>query len=105
MFIEIVEEGKCPDTSLTSKHIDRGYQITKISPNKYHFSFERHPHLFGRQSIGIASSAFATVKRTYELDTDLRKIKVVKDVMLDYDIDYYTLASEDMDIFMQFYGR
>ncbi|MEK0338491.1 MAG: hypothetical protein QQN41_13765 [Nitrosopumilus sp.] len=61
MFIDIVDKGNCPDDSLDVQHIFRGYMISRKAPNKFQISIDRHPHLFGRPSKGISSSAFATI--------------------------------------------
>ena len=98
MFVEIVEMGECPDDSLDKKHIYRGYKIDKLNSNKFQISIERHPHLFGKPSIGFVSSAFARVRRTYELDTDEKKIDFVGEDVEDFDIDYYSLAGEDVEM-------
>lgn len=95
MFVNIVESGDYFDNSLEVKHIYRGYSIDQISPDKFRISIERHPHLFDRPSFGRASSAFATIKKTYELNTETQKVNFVDEEVVDIEIDYYALAEED----------
>ena len=95
IFVDLVESGNCPDDSLEVEHILRGYRVEKISPNRFRISVERHPHLFGRPSKGMQSSAFATVKRTYELDTETQKINFLGEEVVDIEINYYALVEED----------
>lgn len=98
IFVDMVEGGNCPDESLEKKHVHRGYTINRLAPNKFQISIERHPHIFGRSSLGEPSSAFATVKRTYELDTDLKKIDFIGEDVEDIFIDYEALAYQDVEM-------
>ena len=68
LAIEVVEKGNCSDYSLEAKHINRGSPFIKISSNIFHQSIERHPHIFGKVSKEMKSSAFARIKTTYELN-------------------------------------
>ena len=97
MFIDLVKTGECSDDSLDVEHIHRGCPIERLSPNMFRFSVERHPHLFGKPSKGKASSAFATVLRSYELDTDTEEIEFAGEEVLDIEIDYYALAEQDVE--------
>jgi hypothetical protein len=96
LAIEIVEKGSCSDSSLEVTHINRGYQFVKISSNIFHLSIKRHPHIFGRASKGMASSAFAKVETTYELNTDSKTLDKNNEEVLGISIDYSFLAEDEV---------
>jgi len=98
MFIDLVDEGKCPDPSLDHRHFYGKTWIPKqISPNEYQFSIERHPHLFGRPSVGKPSSAFARIEKTFILNTVTRTIEFGESTLLGIEFDYELLAEEEVE--------
>ena len=72
--------------SLTSWAIIRFSPLEELTPDIFRINIERHPHLFGRASLGKPSFAFATVERIYEFDTKTETIKFVKEDLIKTDI-------------------
>ena len=95
IFIDLIKKGLCPDDSLDVEHVLRGYNIKEISPNIFIISIERHPHLFGKSTKGMSSSAFATIERKYKLKIDKKVIEFVGEDVVDIDIDYDSMADEE----------
>jgi hypothetical protein len=98
IFIELIETGTGCEYGLGDRHLCREVSIKKKSENVFLVSVERHPHLFGRESIGKASSAYATVEQTFSLDLETKKIQLYSEEIRGFDIDYYALAEEDFSI-------
>ena len=96
LAIEIVEKVNCSDYSLEVTHINRGYRFIKISSNIFHQSIERHPHIFGQASKEMQSSAFATIKTTYELNIQNESLDKISEEVLDVSICYSSLAEDQV---------
>lgn len=94
IFIELIENDEIP--GIEPKHVLRGYKINQFSTTQFHIIYERHPHLYGRPSIGKASSAYATVEYTYLVDTENKKAELFDEKVVDINIDYYSMANEDV---------
>lgn len=94
LFIKMIEAGEI--NGVQTKHVLRGYNIEQISPNEFHISYYRHPHLYGRPSQGKASSAYATLKNTYLINTETREATFVEEKVVDISIDYEELAMENV---------
>lgn len=95
LFDELIEKNECLEWGLTRKYIYRPYSIEQISPTEFTIQIERHPHLFGRASIGSSSSAFATVNQTFHLETTTPKVALLNEKVIDTEINYYSLAAQD----------
>ena len=95
LFDNMIIEDECLEWGLTEKYISRPYSIEQISENEFIIEIERHPHLFGRSSIGFNSSAFATVIQKFKLETTTPKVSLMNEEVIDIDIDYEFLAEED----------
>jgi hypothetical protein len=87
LFDNLIKENKCLEWGLTEKYIFRPYSIEQISANEFTIEMERHPHLFGRSSIGLPSPAFATVILTFSLETTTPKVDLIDAKVIDVDID------------------
>ena len=95
LFDNMIRKNECLEWGLTEKYISRPYSIEQISENEFIIEIERHPHLFGRSSIGFNSSAFATVIQKFKLETTTPKVSLMNEEVIDIDIDYEILAEED----------
>ena len=61
LFSELLNEGEGINFGLEARSLQRGVVIKRKSETVFFISIERHPHLFGRPSLGKMSSAYATV--------------------------------------------
>jgi hypothetical protein len=98
LFYGLVEEGKGLKYALENRHLDRGVKIRRKSETEFLISIERHPHLFGRESVGRMSSAFATVEQTFSVNLRTRELHFEKEEIQGFEIDYDALAEEDFPI-------
>jgi hypothetical protein len=94
LFNKMIIENECLEWGLTERYIFRPYSIEQISANEFTIEIERHPHLFGRFSIGFSSSAFATVNLKFSLETTTPKVSLMDEKVIDIYIDYEKLAEE-----------
>lgn len=78
MLVNIVEGGNFPSDSFDMRHIERIEQFRFVSANKVQFWVEGHPHLFGKATLGKASSAFIPEYYLYELNTKTKMAQLVK---------------------------
>ncbi|MFX0115220.1 MAG: hypothetical protein ACFFB3_11795 [Candidatus Hodarchaeota archaeon] len=97
ILVDIVEKGNFPDDSFEMRHIERIGSFQILSNNKVRFWIERHPHLFGKQTRDLASSAFTPIHYQYELDTESKNVVLIKQEKDEPIIDYSILAREDVD--------
>jgi len=104
LAIQIVKEGKCSDESLKEEHITRDYTLKAVSSDKYNLTIHRHPQIFGRESKGMLSSAFITLEKTYELNISKKSLVLIKEEVIDIEIDYSALADEDISIIFDYYS-
>lgn len=95
----IVENGEFPDDSFEIRHIERIDTFEITEDGKARFWISRHPHLFGRPTLGLASSAFIQKNYLYELDFETQKATLIRKEELPPFIDYNVLAMEDVDDF------
>ena len=87
-LLGILKNGNFPDDSFEEKHFIKTYFHERITDKKVQFSVERHPHIFGHPSKGIASSAFATVNRNFELDIETKNVVFIDEQVLSVTVDY-----------------
>lgn len=95
---ELIENGDFPDESFSFRHLNKIYDEETVADGKIRFWIDRHPHLFGRESIGKESSAYIPISYQYELDTSKKSVTLIKEEKGDPAIDYYALAIEDIYI-------
>jgi len=99
MLVDIVENGVFPDESFEVRHIER-IDNFKITPEgKICFWITRHPHLFGRVSKGRASGGFIPKHYLYELDPELKQVRLIKKEKGEPVINYACLAGEEFEYF------
>ena len=95
LLSEAVEDGSFPgEDAFTFRHIERIEKFSYVGDYKARFTIERHPHLFGRESLGLVSSAYTPTFFTYEIDVENRKISLVEKVKQKPVINYEMIASE-----------
>lgn len=97
---EMILDGALYEWGITKRHL---YDIEKfkIKANGLaEFCIERHPHLLGRSSTGKKSSAFATVIQRFELDWQDKSVKLLSEKVVDFELDIYELAYEDVTSFL-----
>ena len=100
IFYKSLENGDPGDHE--PKHVERGYRLTEQEPGKYRLTFERHPHFFGKQSLGKESSAYKTVEYSYLIDEKSNNVEFLDEKLINVKISYDDLAEEDME-FVDFY--
>ena len=98
---ELIKQGDLYEWGVEKRHFDDIYGLKLLPDHKATFSIDRHPHLLGRPSKGKASSAYATVIQSFELDIENKKVKLVNEEVVDVEIDYWELAYEDLDSFIE----
>jgi len=96
IFYDLIAEGEGAEYGLEKRHLNRGVTIERESETRFLISIKRHPHLFGRQSVGRPSSAFATVKQAFSVDLETRKLDFIDEELENWHIDYKALAEEDI---------
>ncbi len=94
MLVDIVENGDFPNGTFDIRHIKRIYTFDFISEHKVQFWVERHPHVFGAPTLGVASSAFITKNYLYELNTATKTVELIKKTEEDPVVDISMLAYE-----------
>ena len=100
MLVDIVESGNFPSDSFGIRHIEKTVQFNIVSENKVQFWIERHPHLFNKPTLGMASSAFIPIDYLYELNTKSKMVRLVKKEKGDPVVDIEMLAEENVsDLF------
>ena len=97
LLVNLVESGNFPDHSFDIRHIEKIDKFKVMPDGKIHFGIERHPHIFGRPTLGMASSAFIEEYHKYELDFETRQVILLKIEKEDPVINYDLLASENVD--------
>ncbi|SRR5712691_1492173 len=68
----------------------------QLTGNVLHFTLERHPHLFGRASKGMASAGFFIVEQRYAFDLDLKTICLMEEECTDIVANVDELVHEDV---------
>jgi hypothetical protein len=100
IIVDIVEKGNFPSNSFDIRHIEKIDQFNVVSTNKVQFGIDRHPHLFGKPTLGMASSAFIPKYYLYELDIETKTVQLVKKEKGDPVVDIDMLADENVsDLF------
>lgn len=94
MLVDIVKSGNFPSDSFEIRHIEEIYILKVISENKVRFWVERHPHLFGKPTLGGPSSAYIPKHYLYELDIKLKEVVLIKKEQDEPVINYWQLAME-----------
>lgn len=102
MLVDIVESGTFPTDSFEIRHIEKIYDLKVVSKNKVRFWVERHPHLFGKPTLGGPSSAYIPKYYLYELDTELKEVVLIKKEKDESIINYWQLAMEAVDNYIDF---
>lgn len=97
MLVDIVESGNFPSDSFEIRHIEEIYSLKVISENKVRFWVERHPHLFGKPTLGNPSSAYIPKCYLYELDTKIKEVILIKKEQDKLVINYCQLGMEAVD--------
>ena len=98
LFYDLIEKGAGLEYGLEKRHLDRDVAIRRKSETEFLMTIERHPHLFGRESVGRMSSAFTNVEQTFSVNLRTSELRFVGEVKQDSNIDYYALAEEDFPI-------
>ncbi|MCK4485664.1 MAG: hypothetical protein KAU38_02760 [Desulfobacterales bacterium] len=99
MLVDIVEKGDFPSDTLEVFHLERIDNFFPSRPNKVRFWIERHPHLFGAPTRGLASSIFIPIRYCYELDLETKRVTLIKKEEDEPVINYFPLALEQVDSF------
>jgi hypothetical protein len=97
---KLIEQDYLSEWGVSVRHIE---QIPILEPDSNHkviFSIGRHPHLFGRPSLGKRSSAYAEVTQTFEVNLLNEEVKLMEERVSDINIDYYGLAAEEVENFL-----
>jgi hypothetical protein len=94
----LIENNEMLDWQISTRHIDQIPTLTADSNNNVIFSLERHPHLFGRTSLGKESSAYINVEMIFEVNLISKKIILKEEKYGTIEINGYGLAKEDVDI-------
>ena len=98
MLFDIVGGGGFPGPEIVEiRHIEKIEAINEVSETRYQFWVERHPHLFGKPTLGGPSSAMALKHYLYELDTETKTVKLMDKVVGESVIDIPMLAMETVD--------
>jgi hypothetical protein len=97
---ELIEQNYLSKWGVSVRHIEQIPILVPDSNHKVIFSIGRHPHLFGRPSLGKRSSAYAEVIQTFEVNLLNKEVKLMEERVLDINIDYYALAAEDVEILL-----
>lgn len=97
---EAVAEGDDADDGLNVKHLESAREIEVLEDGRIRFRVERHPHLFGRPSRGMRSSAFIRERRHYEFDPN-QGLTCIDREQLGVEIDADTLIEEEVRLAME----
>lgn len=102
MLIDIVESGNFPTDSFEIRHIEKIDILKVVSENKVRFEVKRHPHLFGKPTLGGHSSAYIPKYYLYELDIKLKEVVLIKKEQDEPEINYWQLAMEDVSNYFDY---
>lgn len=102
MLVDIVEKGNFPSDTFEIRHIEKIHTFNIVSSNRVQFWVERHPHIFGKPTLGIASSAFITKYYLYELNTETKTVQLIKKNKGDPVVNISMLADESVSDFFDF---
>lgn len=98
LLVNVVESNGYENIeSLAARHIERMYAIKK-NVSAYSFMIERHPHLFGRSSLGCSSSAFIEVLYEYRYEPMQNNLEIVSISYGDVHVNYKMLATNEVDM-------
>jgi hypothetical protein len=102
LIAEAINEGRGVD-GLEERHLQRMH-IVRETPNDVIFEVERHPHLFGRRSTGLPSSAYIKLQCTYRLDKISGDIEFVSSKDSELIIDWEILVEEELELLVDYGG-
>ena len=95
ILVDLLEKDEFPvEDSFQLRHIERIETFSIMGEDKAQFTIEMHPHLFGRESLGMPSSAYIPTVCTYEIDTEKKEVSLIKKKEYAPVVDYGMIASE-----------
>ena len=102
-IVGALEAGRGPDDGLDVKDLRRATGRLDHADGSTTFVVERHPHLFGRPSAGVPSSAFQRLRVTYRYSPD-GGVVIEDEVSLGAEIDEDLLALEEVALWREAIG-
>jgi hypothetical protein len=95
LLVELLEKDEFPiEDGFQLRHIKRIEAFSIVGEDNARFTVERHPHLFGRESLGGPSAAYIPTVCTYEIDTAKKEVSLIKKKEYEPVVNYEAVASE-----------
>ena len=89
-----IEEGRGDSYALDERHLGR-VCLEKEGEGWVEFSLTRHPHIFGRATVGLASDGYIPVEQLYYFDLRTRKLDLRSEEYGEPKVDWDVLISLD----------
>jgi hypothetical protein len=101
LLVEIVKRGDFPTASFELRHIEKIENFTTTEDGKARFTIERHPHIFGRETLRGPSLGYIPTWYTYEIDSENEAVSCISKKEGEPFLNYIALAIEDVSCYWE----